>query len=221
MVDAIDLKDYVAGGYFIAKYATEGFQPSALLPERVISLSSCIGKPMDVVWGWDIALYQKEIADFGFRADRLVNFQAWCAERVPGGISELEGARFAAKEFVSADTKVVLLGAGLHCELVAELVKQVPTFAMNDKKSLADGATSLGFEVLSHFSHQFSCSWLCSGLEKYMSDVFGIRPNRYGLIDSYAEAKQVYEWIAEDNMQGIRAEPLPYFPWLIVQYDVK
>ena len=50
-----------------------------------------------------------------------------------------------------------------------------------------------------------------------MNELFGIRPNPYGLIDTYEDAKKVADWIAEDKHRG---EPLPYYPWLIVQYPL-
>lgn len=48
-----------------------------------------------------------------------------------------------------------------------------------------------------------------------MHQLHGLRPNPYGLIDTYEDAQTVTEWIAEHKEQ---AEPLPYYPWLIVEY---
>ena len=78
----------------------------------------------------------------------------------------------------------------------------------------------LGFEILSYSYSDISHSWLCSGIEKDMNELFAIHPNPYGLIDTHKEALQVYEWIAEDKLQGTRGEPEPYYPWLIVQYSI-
>jgi hypothetical protein len=90
---------------------------------------------------------------------------------------------------------------------------------VGEHEPLPTGGNILGFEVTSfHFGHGHS--WLCSGLERDMHELFGIRPNSYGLIDSYEEAKKAYQWIAEDKLQGTRAEPEPYYPWLIVQYPL-
>jgi len=57
--------------------------------------------------------------------------------------------------------------------------------------------------------HDFASSWLASGLAHEMHNLLGIGPNQLGLIDAYVEAKKIYAWIAEDNLQGIRAEPEP------------
>ncbi|MCA9885199.1 MAG: hypothetical protein KC708_19615, partial [Anaerolineae bacterium] len=75
-------------------------------------------------------------------------------------------------------------------------------------------------EVLSESFTEMGCSWLCSGLEKDMFTLFGIRPNEHGLLNSLEDAMKVYEWIAEDECKGYRAEPEPYFPWLVVSYSI-
>lgn len=216
----IKLKDYVAGGYFVTKYAIEGFWHSRLMPERVVSLSSCIGKQLDVVWGWNVDQYKKEILEFGVRSDKLESFKDWSGGQVPGSIAELAMARRVIKEFLFSEDEVLLLGASLHRELLADFIDKVPSFIVDVDNPPCTKGKPLGFEVISHFASHLSCSWLCSGLEKDMNELFGIQPNQYGLIDSYADAKQVCEWIAEDKMQGTRAEPEPYYPWLIVQYPV-
>ena len=87
-------------------------------------------------------------------------------------------------------------------------------------KTLKPNGNILGFEILSYEYSNLGCSWLCSGIDKDMFEQFNIRPNQFGLINSYKEAKQVYEWIAEDELQGTRGEPYPYYPWLIVQYPI-
>jgi hypothetical protein len=53
-----------------------------------------------------------------------------------------------------------------------------------------------------------------------MVNLYNIRPNSSGLIDSYDDAKKVYVWIAEDHMQGHRAEPEPYDIWLLISYPL-
>lgn len=78
----------------------------------------------------------------------------------------------------------------------------------------------LGFEVVSYW-YQLGHSWLCSGLEREMHQLFGISPNARGFIDTLEQAMQVYEWIAEDEQKGQRAEPEPYYPWLVVEYPLK
>ena len=84
---------------------------------------------------------------------------------------------------------------------------------------LAAGGQALGYELLS-YDQNINDSWLCSGIERDMADQFGIRPNAHGLIATLDEAMQVYDWIAEDEQRGHRAEPEPYYPWLLVDYPL-
>ena len=41
------------------------------------------------------------------------------------------------------------------------------------------------------------------------------------MIDSYEYAKKIYDWIAEDEQKGTRAEPEPYDFWLLTSYSIE
>jgi hypothetical protein len=238
----IDLSDYVAGGYFVVKYSDYGFSPSELMPERAISLSVCISERFQVYWGWRKMGRSPDKIELPI--EKIEAFNQWNAEANadPDGIYDIADARYAINEFCPNDPDVLLVGVGLHHELLNDFltykpypdehpnyeVYESPTadqersnllkeHFVNKRMSLEKGGHPLGYEVISYL-YGWSHSWLCSGLEKDMYELFGIHPNQYGLIDRYGDAKKVYEWIAEDKMQGTRSEPEPYHPWLIVQY---
>jgi hypothetical protein len=234
----IDLGDYVAGGYFVVKYCDDGFWRSDLMPERVISLSGCIGNVLDIMWGWNINGSKQDISDFGISELNLKAFQVWCGGKDPGGLQSLEIARQFIKQFLPHDNDVLLVGAMLHRELVDDFVEMTKGvddplqssqikrvygvhYGLAQRQVVPSNGQALGYEVISLFDSNFSCSWLCSNLQQDMYALFGIRPNQYGLINNYEDAKKVYEWIAEDKQQGFRAEPLPYHPWLLVQYPIE
>ena len=234
----IDLSDYVAGGYFVVKYSHDGLQRSDLLPERLISLSACVCRKLDIVWGWNPKEYEHSAVDLGIATNRIEAFCQWCAGKDPGALYSLDIGREFIARFLTDTSDVALVGIAMHKDMVDDFLaanKQKVYFAnegiekefihgvnyvLSEGKHLPTGNNPLGFEVLGYSYNDLGHSWLCSGLEKDMHELFGIRPNQYGLIDSYADAKKVYEWIAEDKMQGTRAEPEPYYPWLIVQYPV-
>ena len=237
MVD-IDLNNYVAGGYFVVKYSYDGLQRSNLLPERLISLSECVCPQLEVVWGWNIEQYDHKdrVSNFGIATDKIHAFCQWCSGKEPGALYSLDIAREFIAEFLPDTSEVVLVGTAMHKDMVGDFLsanKQKVYFAneqvykefihgvnyvLNEGNLLPMGGKLLGFEVVGYSYNDLGHSWLCSGIEKDMHELFGMRPNRYGLIDSYEEAKKVYDWIAEDEMQGTRSEPDPYYPWLIVQY---
>lgn len=238
----IDLRDYVASGYFITRYATEGFWKTPLLPERVISVSSCFSKMVYVYWGWDVEKHQAEILDFGIPAEKLPALREWSTGNDvghPNVFYSLNAAQQFIAEFLPAQDDLLLIGSALPEELVdvfladnpqttldadKQLVISDNPFGMNRvllaKKSLEAGGKVLGFEIAGYFSSSPNESWLSNGIEKDMHELFAIHPNQVGLINTYEEAKKVYEWIAEDKMQGTRAEPEPYYPWLLVQYPL-
>lgn len=75
--------------------------------------------------------------------------------------------------------------------------------------------------MVTYSYNDFGDSWLCSNLQHEMYKLFGIRPNQYGLMNSAEDARKIYDWIAEDEMQGRRAEPEPYYFWLLMSYALE
>jgi len=241
----IDLRDYTAGGYFITKYAQRDENRSPdLFPEQLISLSSHIspGKA-SIYWGWDIDKNRDEALAFGIPAAKLPELATWYqATHEVVGFPDVYYTLDAAREFVEAFLPVkdnlVVLGIALPKSLVDGFLgdNQQTSYnpntqeyshepyginlALSKREPLLPSGEILGFEVVSHY-YNLGCSWLCSGLERDMHQEFGIRPGKYGLIETFEEANKVYEWILEGEKKGEqRAEPEPYYPWLIVQYPL-
>ena len=207
----------------------------------MISISNCIGKKLKVYWGWDIKQNRQEILDFGIPEGKFSAFEAWSTNDelvgFPGVFYSLDAAREFIADFMAGDSDIVAIGIGLpngmvddfladNPQIIYDPVKQTHhgdlygvNYVLHQKNQLEPYGKGMGFEVVGE-NFGLSCSWLCSGIEKDMHELYGIRPNSYGLIDTYADAAKVYEWIAEDEMQGTRAEPEPYYPWLIVQYPL-
>jgi hypothetical protein len=247
---SIDLSEYVSGGYLIVKYGDraryEIDQSPDLLPKWLVSLSECVAPRLSLTWGWNPEQSRQDLLNFGVSEASFPAFRGWSLQpdaNPDGTLPTLAEARRVA-QWLTPDTEVLIIGTGLRCELVDDFLTFKPypddhpnyevfesqesvetrqsalqNHPINHRQPLAPGGAALGFEVVSYFGG-WGHSWLCSYLERSMYEWFGIRPNQYGLIDTYEQAKQVYEWIAEDRMQGARAEPEPYHPWLIVQYPV-
>ncbi len=241
---AVDLTRYAAGGCFIIKSAPRDADRSPdLLPEQLISLSRCICPySVSVYWGWEGGKNYPEALASGVPPDKLPELEAWSAK---GGAADIdypnvflrpEPARAFIDQFLPDHGSLHLLGIALHHDLVDDflLLKQRAydphtqqeieevigvSRAVSQRQPVTRGGDLLGFEVLS-YDQTLGHSWLCSGLEREMHQLFGIRPNAHGLIDTEAEAMQVYRWIAEDAQQGHRAEPEPYYPWLVIRYPL-
>lgn len=230
----LDLGDYVLGGYKILKPSNTGFWPSDLLPEKVVSLSGCICPFLDPSWSW---LSHQDALDFGVSASKLDAFDRWSRtlkdSSTYGLFQNMHDAQYAMHELLDSKD-AMLVGVGIHQSLATDFLTFRPVPGDFDERNstaksaleanvvkqclpMPAGGSPLGFEVVAFYG-EFSCSWLCSGTEHTMHQEFGIRPGQRGLLTNYADATRVYEWIAEDNMEGKRAEPLPYYPWLLVQY---
>lgn len=231
------LADYYSGGYFLIRASHPGWEQlkTELLPEKIVSLSTCITPRLGVYWGWKPG--DKNAAlEFGIPEAKLEDFILWCSTVHQSSIDHpsmfysVEAVRRFIEQFLQDTSDLYIIGVGLPKDIEAmnwceEWSKDEVPYGIENRirqhLSLEEGGTVLGFEVVSFGYNDFGHSWFCSGLARDMHDLFGIRPNGYGLINTYEEARKVYEWIAEDEMRSTRAEPEPYDFWLLVSYPLK
>lgn len=234
-METVNLQDFYSGGYFLLRAGRPDWPLpfGELLPNgNLISLSDCIsGRRLSVLWGW-IPGDKEAALEFGIPDTRLAEFLAWCGTDYREWIDltsmfySPETARAFIKHFELNTNNLFLIGAGLPKELHKTWLEKEPDnegISKRVKQALPidQFGEPLGYDVISYSYHDFAHSWLCSGLEKDMNELFGIRANNYGLIDSYADAKRVYDWIAEDECEGGRAEPEPYNFWLLLSYPLQ
>ncbi|MEZ4669842.1 MAG: hypothetical protein R3E39_18200 [Anaerolineae bacterium] len=80
-MDDIDSKMFYSGGYFLIRANHPGWEQlrSALIPAKLISLSSCICPMFNVNWGWVTGDKQSAL-DFGIAEEAIDEFLDWCAE---------------------------------------------------------------------------------------------------------------------------------------------
>lgn len=88
--------------------------------------------------------------------------------------------------------------------------------AVEMNETLMQGGNILGYEPLTAERGQIGCSWLCNSLERHIAETTTIRPGPTGFVESLPDAIHCCE-VFEDPDLG--AEPGPWFPWLITQYD--
>jgi hypothetical protein len=234
----IDLSKFYSGGYFLMRANDPDWGDEwrgGLLPTKLISLSECIGWQFRVNWGW-IPGDREAALKFGIPETRLDACLEWCAYKYDTEMDiwsvfySTSAVRRFIQQFEVPTDDLHIVGVGLPRQSdivdyytssysspedygIEKLIKQ--------KLSLEAGGQPLGFEVVSYSGYgRFSHSWLCSGLHQDMLDLFGIKPNSHGLIETQEEAVKVYEWIKEDEMKGHRGEPEPYTPWLLVDYPL-
>jgi hypothetical protein len=220
-----------------------------LLPEKVLSLSQCICPSLEVYWSWHPSDREAALK-FGVPEEKLDEFVEWCSTYPQPEISptsmfySVDAAQRFIDRFLPNTDGLYLIGAGMYQPLEAAGWNRLPSSALKfdihvdlrlqqaeshienvedqitQHAQLAAGGIPLGFEVVSYADSNFSHSWLCSGLHKDMKDLFDIQTGQYGLIKTREDAEKVYEWIAEDDQKGHRAEPEPYAYWLLVSYPL-
>lgn len=234
----IDRSQFYSGGFFLirAVETPQGLDDGGLLPKKIISLSSCFCKKLDNTWTW-IPDKTEEAFEFGISESKWEAFKVWCGAQYQneqldmyGMLSSKQVAQDCIQQFIPDTTDLYLVEVGLPQYIGKDNWReQIPDdgHAVGVEKRISqcipmlkDGRT-LGYEVVSYCYHDFGHTWLCGYLHRDMNKLFDIQPNQYGLIETFDEAKKVYKWIAEDEMNGSRAEPEPYDFWLVVLHPLE
>lgn len=231
----IDRSQFYSGGFFLIRAieTPQGLDDSDLLPEKIISLSPCFCPKFDIHWNVKI-MNSDEIIEFGVSESKWEQFEKWCDNNwfkqieIGGMFNSIKYAQDFVDEFISDTTDLYLIEVGLPIYFVNDKLRELTSdnsdVSINkrivEKTPLLQNGIPLGFEVVGSESYGFSCSWLCNYIHRDMHELYDINPNQYGLLDDYNDAKKVYDWIAEDEMKGTRAEPIPYDFWLLVSHPL-
>ena len=228
----IDLSEYYSGGYFLIRADKRDWPQlqTDLLPEKLISLSRCICPRLEVYWGWTPGSREAAL-EFGIPQDKLDEFIEWCRTGYTADLAVVsmfyspETARRFIERFLPDTTDLYLIGVGLH-RSSEEMNWRYPSEGrvegiekqIEQRISLAEGGTILGFEVVSFSYNDFGHSWYCNYTAEDLGTLFGIRPEQYGLIETHEQAQQINNWIAQDPIRRGEAEPYDY--WLLVSYPL-
>jgi hypothetical protein len=230
----VDLSDYYSGGYFLVKADKPDWEQlhDSLLPNKFVSLSRCMCPHLEVYWGWTPG-DQEAALNFGIPQDKLSQFIEWCSTEYKSHMDytsifySVKNAQQFIKRFLLNTEDLYIVGAGLHKELEAsrwrepnqEKIEGIDKL-IEQHLPLETGGTLLGYDVVSYSYHDLSCSWLCNLNIRTMHEMFDVRPNNYGLFETYEDARKVDQWIFEDDMKGTRAEPEPYDVWMLMSYPL-
>lgn len=222
--------EYLSGGYYVVKAVARPADLSNLLPEQLLTMSSCFtGIVSDIVrlqWD-DYANVREAIADeareFGIPKVKIPDLITWAKAQHNTNYlvySEVQPAMELRRRFVG-DASTHVLGIGLHESLHNSFESQLGKDAnrgfsllelVNEKRPPAAGGRALGFEPLGFYGTSFH-SWLCHYAPDKVHKRFGICPNDLGLIDTLDEARKVTDFLVETG-----AEPAIWEPWLLLDY---
>jgi hypothetical protein len=120
-----------------------------------------------------------------------------------------------------------LLGLGLHrCRIKSFVGEFQPrkknqwTHGLYDaitlNRELEPTGQFIGYDVLGVDGGSTIHSWLCNGLDT-RAHSFGIHSNSQGLLETLADAEKI---AADASDPATGAEPVPWFPFAIVQYVI-
>jgi len=228
--------ELVAAGYIVTRWVPRPTHVEAtLLPSRLLTASDCIGDMFPSLWGIHWTAISKsdrlsEAAKFGIAPEdlpRLIKRATRALDQNEFGLSHWwfspQAACAMLKEFVPAYSELVLVGLGLPRDLVADFLAKANAedrsgvcTMLRSQQSLAPGGTPLGWEALGYeFGGSFH-SWLCNSLEKGASAKLGIRPAANGLLANEGDARAVAKFAERGN-----AEPVPWLPVLLVEYEIE
>jgi hypothetical protein len=239
----LNINDFVSCGYFIAKTATD-YRKSDFLADRLVTVSTCVTETLPDSWAIEWVLKEQGEAirmaeKWGINGSEVPRLVRWTTEAINRGLigwPNVFASYDASQEFLREFPPVVsdwqLLGISLHREdaerflRVTEPPQSQPGYAPNGEMGVRGiarqedaphpGGVVAGFDVLGvEISGTFH-SWLCNSLEEDASKRFNITPTKDGLLAKYTEAKQLADYA---DIGG--AEPVPWFPFLVISYSEK
>ena len=229
----------VSGGYFLTRAVERPPCMSAdLLPERVLSLSSCIADFVPDYWavawaGIPQEDRQAEARKVGIPVNLLSDVISWTTAQLEAGefgwpcvFLSVGAARDFTRRFPTAMPGLRMLGLGLSLDTVdrfldearPELAESSPGVyrAIGDRAEMARDGVPLGWEMLCYDLGEFH-SWLCNGLETEVAETFGIAPNAAGFIASAEAAVKAAEFCGRED---VASEPGLWLPWLVMEYPL-
>jgi hypothetical protein len=230
MSEKTELDDYICGGYFLTTRITRPPFLSNLVPDSVVTLSTCFTDIAPDTWADADYKYDDEervqaALKFGIPASAVPELVTMFTQAVmPQHLTNAFPNLSIAQDFYRScadKALVVLVGLGLERSLVPTLLAQLHddpnrgyglVERVNANAPLERGGKVLGYEPLGFEATKFH-SWLCHNAPVEGHNRFGILPNSEGFIDSFADAVRITQ-----DLKATGAETSIWEPWLVVQY---
>jgi hypothetical protein len=235
----VNLSEFVSCGYFITKTAVD-YRKSAFLPDALVTISTCVTEVLPDTWAieWvsDEAESLSRAQGWGITAPEVPRLVKWTTKAMDSGQLGWPNVFLtfdAAQSFLHLFPPQVadwnLLGLGLHRDDLERFLKVTqpppprPGFSPQGEvgvrlaalrnEALQSGMIAAYYDVLGLDVGGSFHSWLCNSLEEDASAQFNIRPSSNGLLADYADARKMAAYAVE-----AKAEPVPWFPYLIACY---
>ncbi|MEL7656573.1 MAG: hypothetical protein AAGU75_11770 [Bacillota bacterium] len=230
--------EFILGGYFIVKAAQRAeCMDKELLPQKIITISECICDILPSTWALSWVNKSKQDIEsaksiWGLSDNEFDELENWVTGRFDEGkfgwqygFGDLIIARECCRRYLKDTDDIYILGIGLSKkdasvfldrEKPCKGIGSTLAYDVLQRNELIDTTGFLGFDVLGYDIGSFH-SYICNGLEDDFFEIFGIRPNQYGLYESYEGSKQAAEYLLDEK---IGAEPALWQSWAVCKFQI-
>jgi hypothetical protein len=225
----ISLDSYYSVGYFLIRKNKSPVwhdEPQDLLPDEIISLESEFCPKFHLSWAWGRPKSPEQALDFGIDETKWDELQQWCTDHHGADIEvwsmfrSTNAIRQFIKQFISESKQngLTIVGVGLHqsCEddwKEPYYDNEGVEIRIPQNLPMETGGQVLGFDIASYAHGNFDHTWLSHGHYRDLFQEFGIRPGKYGLLQTREEAIQARDYT--DAHDGY-----VYEYWLLVEYPL-
>ncbi|OJV63480.1 MAG: hypothetical protein BGO41_11690 [Clostridiales bacterium 38-18] len=231
--------DFYIGRYALIELFTRADSMNAnLINDVIITNSECITTIFPAWWmfNWDLDGTNER---FEFcdnynmsleRMDELCKEITSLFERkelgYPNTIFNIDTARYLYDKYFSFIDRIKLIGIGLekkeannyleYNKPIGENEGELGIYQLLKKKILIDTSKIIGYEILG-CDLGILHSVLCNKLETDIFDKLNMKPNKFGLYDSYDETLKACKFIREE----CDAENALWQPWIVCEYNLR
>ncbi len=232
--------EWLEAGFYIISGGKSPERATCLLPERIVTVSTCIVESYPDSWAlpW-AATTSDELrqiqALLGLKDSEFAELRSWVLRAMddekfgwPDVFFSLNAAREFRHRFLTAVKDTRILGLSLARDVAEEFLRdEAPQEGhggsgvwtmLRRGAQLNRPASPLGFDVLgAEYGGAFH-TFSCNGLEQDFNKKLGITFNRYGLIDDYPTAITASKYTNQDD---VGAEPVAWYPFRVDDYSTE
>jgi hypothetical protein len=228
----------ISGGWYVVRLLERpSGLGSTLLPERLLTLSSCLTQFFPDAWAIEWASRSPDeraaaIRKLGLDVGRLPHVVREMTAAIASGElgwqsvwRSLEAARRAAIRYGCANDDFALVELGVPADRADDLLTHTrPSLGgtvpggffehLSARVPVRPGGEVLGWEPLGVEAGADFHSWLCNSLHEVAKNKLGVKPGALGLLRNEDDARAVDRMIAG----GVGAEPVPWFPGVVLRH---
>ena len=227
-MNTVKLDEYYSAGYFLIRKNKRPDwldEPVGLVPAEMVSLEREFCPKFHLAWGWG-STDRTRALNFGIDETKWADFEKWCANHDDHEIEiwSMFRSTSAARRFIETfipEPKwddLFIVGVGLHQSHFVDWEEPYGTegveIRISERLPLEGGGQAIGFDVASYAHNDFDHTWFSHGHHKGIFENLGIRPGKYGLLQTPEEAVLAQAYTNEHDGYS-------YEYWLLVAYPLR